>query len=526
MPQRPANAVTRLEEALGRLPARRRYALAAMLGGLGALSLSPHFLTPLLFVSFSGLVWLLERTPSLRRCLVIGWFFGLSYFAVGLSWIAESFYVDAERFGAFAIPAVTALSAFLALFPALACLGAGALREKGWRLLLAFAISWSAAEWLRGHLLTGFPWNLTGYAWGVTDETLQVAAFTGIYGLSLLTTIIAGLPALAFSNQPKQARARWTPVALAVVCIGALWSFGWFRLSAASPATDVPGVRLRIVQGNIPQSLKWKPAERERILKRYLSLSLQPAETPPTHIIWPETAVPYLLGEDAELRLLLARAAPEGGALLTGAVRRAPDFETAPSLRNSIVALNPAGIVVAAYDKVRLVPFGEYVPLRKLLPIPKLTEGSVEYSPGDGRNVLSIPGLPPLGALICYEAIFPGISWREGRPRWLLNVTNDGWFGLSSGPHQHFLAARVRSIEQGLPLVRAAYTGISAVVDAYGRVRSSLPLNSMGVLDAALPEALAEPTWYGRLGDWPFAFAMSFLFSVSMWRPLVRTLPR
>ena len=484
-----------------------RCILAASFGGLGAFSLAPFFWTPLLFLAFTGLFWLVDRAPTWRGALLVGWLFGLGHFLIGLSWIAESFYVDAERFGVLAVPAVGGLSAFLALFPALACSAAKRVGATGWRLLLALAASWSAAEWLRGHVLTGFPWNLIGYAWGVTDETLQAASIFGIYGLGFVTVMLGTLPGLALSVIAERGTRRWAPLVISTIGVLALWGFGAMRLAGPMPV-DVPGIRLRIVQASIPQAMKWDPAESERILARYIALSTQPASAAPTHIIWPETAVPYFIAEDASVRNAMATVVPPEGALLTGAVRRTADFERDPALLNSLVALSASGDIVAAYDKIRLVPFGEYMPLRQILPLQKLTEGSIEYVPGDARTVLAVPGLPPVGPMICYEAIFPNAARQEGRPRWLLNVTNDAWFGTSSGPYQHFLAARVRAIELGLPLVRAANTGISAVTDAHGRVRSLLPLNAVGVIDASLPAAMEGETFYSLFGDAPFALAV------------------
>ena len=484
-----------------------RCVLAASLGGFAALSLAPFFLTPLLFVAFAGLFRLVDQTRTWRGALLAGWLFGLAHFLVGLSWIAESFYVDAEQFGALAIPAVAALSAFLAFFPAAACGVAKSISVTGWRLLLAFAVSWTAAEWLRGHVLTGFPWNLIGYAWGVADEPLQAASVIGIYGLSFLTVLLAAAPGLCLREAAPPGLRRWAPLVIAAVGVLALWGFGAVRL-AGPTAADVPGVRLRIVQASIPQTMKWDPRESQSILDHYLALSARPAPVQPTHIIWPETAVPYLIAEDASIRNAMAAVVPSGGALLSGAVRRVADFEERPALLNSLLALDPSGDIISAYDKVRLAPFGEYTPLRQVLPLQKLTEGSSDYVPGDARTVLAVPGLPPAGPMICYEAIFPSAAWRGGQPQWLLNVTNDAWFGTSSGPYQHFLAARVRAIEEGLPLVRAANTGISAVTDAYGRIRHSLPLGTVGIIAAALPAALGGQTLYAFFGDAPLALTM------------------
>ncbi len=487
-----------------------RCALAASLGGLGALSLAPFHWTPLLFV-FTGLFWLIDGARSWRDASLLGWLFGLGHFAVGLSWIAESFQVDAERFGGLAVPAISGLVSFLALFPALACGVAKAAGSRGWTLLLALAASWSAAEWLRGHVLTGFPWNLIGYAWGVADETLQAASVVGIYGLGFLTIVLAALPGLMIGSfaraSPRASLRRCMPLAVSAAGVLALWGFGAVRLAGPMPA-DVPDSRLRIVQASIPQTMKWNPGESERILSRYLALSTLPSSGRLTHIIWPETAVPYLIAEIAETRKTIAAVVPPGGALLTGTVRRTVDFEEYPALLNSLVSLNDSGEIVAAYDKVRLVPFGEYMPLGRLLSIKKLTQGSIDYVPGDARIVFAVHDLPPVVPMICYEAIFPSVGWQGRRPQWILNVTNDAWFGTSSGPYQHFLAARVRAIEDGLPLVRAANTGISAVTDAYGRTRTSLPLNTVGIIDTSLPAALEGKTYYASFGNVPFGLAL------------------
>lgn len=483
-----------------------RCALAAGLGGLGALSLAPFHWTPLLFV-FTGLFWLIDGARSWRDASLLGWLFGLGHFAVGLSWIAESFQVDAERFGALAVPAVSGLVSFLALFPALACGFAKAAGRSGWTLLLALATSWSAAEWLRGHVLTGFPWNLVGYAWGVADETLQAASVFGIYGLGFLTIVLAASPGLMIGSFARARLRRWIPLAVSIAGVLALWGFGAVRLAGPMPE-DVPDSRLRIVQASIPQTMKWDLGESERILSRYMALSTLPSSAGFTHIIWPETAVPYLIAEVAEARNAIASVVPPGGALLTGTIRRTADFEENPALLNSLVSLNDSGEIVAAYDKVRLVPFGEYMPLGRILPIKKLTKGSIDYVPGDARTVFAVRDLPPVAPMICYEAIFPGAGWQGRRPQWILNVTNDAWFGTSSGPYQHFLAARVRAIEEGLPLVRAANTGISAVTDAYGRIRTSLPLNTVGIIDTSLPQALDGGTYYASFGNVPFGLAL------------------
>lgn len=489
-----------------------RGASALGLGSLTPLAFAPLHLLPALFIGFSGLFLLLGRTPSIRGAFLLGWLFGLGSFVVGLSWITEAFAVDAERFGALAWPALGALAGGLALFPALA-LGAArgvAGQAGGGRLLLAFAACWSAGEWLRGTVLTGFPWNLAGHAWGFADAPLQLAALVGIHGLGLATILVATLPALAVSAR------RLPPLLAAVIGVASLWGFGALRLGQPLPP-DLPDVRLRLVQPDVAQSLKWAPAERARILGDLLALS-RAADTAatPTHVIWPEAAVPYLLAEDAAARAALATAVPRGGALITGAVRRAPDFPIRPAMRNSVLVLDEAGTIIGdGYDKIRLVPFGEYVPHREWMPgMPKLTDGAVDFSPGPPLVALPVPGLPPALALICYEAIFPSrLTTAVPPPGWLLTVTNDAWFGTSAGPHQHALAARLRSVELGLPMVRVANGGISFVTDAFGRERARLPLGTRGVLDSPLPAALPGGTPYGRFGDVPLLAALAILLT-------------
>lgn len=480
----------------------RRYGLAFLLGALAALALPPFNAVPVLLVSFPLLVWLLDGARSGRACFATGWWFGFGHHLAGLYWISNALLVDAASF-AWLIPFVACgLPAVLALFVgAVAWLfrragGAGAGR------ILLFAALWTAGEWLRGHLFTGFPWNLLGYVWTASDAMLQAAALFGIYGLSLLTVLAAASPAaLAPPAQAARRPAVLWPVALGAALLLAVGVGGGLRLAGAE-AGVVDGVRLRIVQANIPQRLKWEPEQRLDIFRRHLELSAQPSpQGPPTHVIWPETAVPFLLADEPAALRAAARVVPPGGALLTGAPRAERGADGELRLWNSLLAVDDAGAVVAVFDKFHLVPFGEYVPFRDWLDIAKITPGAIDFTPGPGPRTLRLPHLPPFSPLICYEVIFPGaVVAPDDRPRWILNVTNDGWYGRSTGPYQHLAIARVRAVEEGLPLVRAANTGISAVVDAYGRVRARLGLDERGVIDADLPAAL-PPTPYARHGD-------------------------
>jgi apolipoprotein N-acyltransferase len=486
--------------------ARHRPRLSAFgLGAVVALALPPFNLWPCL-LGFAGLLDLLRRAEDRRQAFVLGWCFGFGHCLVGLYWIAIAFFADAERFGLLAVPAVLLLCAGLAFYPALAALLVSLYRwRSGSAAALALALAWLLTEWLRGHLFGGFPWNLIGYAFAGSGGLSQLAAVTGIWGLSLLAVAVGALPVTLLE---PGARARWQPTVAAGLALAVVWLGGTLRLPDA-PTAPVAGVRLRLVQGDIAQTLKWQPEQRARWFQRYLELSARPADHIKA-IIWPESATPYPLDQEPEARRLIARVVPPGGLLLTGSARF--DLESEPPRAwNSLFALDDTGRILAVYDKHDLVPFGEFLPFRTLLGrlgLEKLTQGSIDFQPGPGRETLTLPGLPPFSPLICYEAIFPGrVVDPHARPDWLLNVTNDAWFGRSSGPYQHFAMARFRAIEEGLPLVRAANTGISAVVDPFGRIQARLDLDVTGVLDAALPAPLAEPPPFARLGLWPVVVA-------------------
>lgn len=489
--------------------------LALGLGAIQPLAVAPLHVVVALPIAFGGLFLLLERVRSLRGAFTLGWLFGVSSFLVGLSWITEAFAVDATRYGSLAWPAVLLLASGLALFPALSLFTARVLAgDRGGACLAAGLVAaWSAGEWLRGSILTGFPWNVSGYAWGVSNEFLQVTALVGIYGAGLFATTVAVLPALAYAHR------RIWPAVLALSVLACVWSFGALRLTEPLP-DEVVGARLRIVQPNVPQNLKWAEVERDTILARLLTFSVQVAEngSRPTHIVWPESAVPYLISEAPAVRLRIASALSHDTTLLTGAVRRTFGQDSKLALLNSIVALDTTGEITSTYDKVRLVPFGEYRPFRSVLAaLPKLTIGDVDFLPGAQRLPLPVQGLPPAWPMICYEAIFPSRTPTGAlAPGWILNVTNDAWFGTSWGPYQHALSARVRSIELGLPLVRAANSGISFVTDAYGRELARIPLSEAGVLDVTLPGAIEGTTTYARWGELPLALALMLLVATAI----------
>jgi apolipoprotein N-acyltransferase len=493
-------AATRVSAAgrwLSRLRDHSRVA-ALVLGALAALTLPPFHLYPLL-LAFAGLLDLLRQAERRGAAFVLGWCFGFAHFLVGLYWIGIAFFTDAERFGALAAPAVLLLCAYLACYPALA---AWLTVLHRWRSPMAsalvLALAWTAGEIARGILFGGFPWNLIGYAFAQSTAISQLAALTGIHGLSLLAVALGALPVVWL--EPGE-RARWQPLAAGGLILVAIWAGGALRLADAVPA-PIDGVRLRLVQANIAQQDKWLPEGRARAFERHLALSVADAR-PVSHIIWPESAASYPLDQDAVARQMIAKVVPPGGLLLTGGERF--DVSSTPPLAwNTLFAIDRDGAVVARYDKRDLVPFGEFLPLRDLLSrvgLAKLTHGSIDFQPGPGRQTITLPGLPPFSPLICYEAIFPGsVVDPDVRPDWLLNVTNDAWFGRSSGPYQHLAMARLRAIEEGLPLVRSANSGISAMVDPWGRIQAQLGLGETGVLDSSLPQPLPQPTPFARAG--------------------------
>ena len=488
-----------------------RLVVAFAVGGLAVLTLPPFSIIPLAPIAYSAILLLLQSLSASRAALV-GWAFGLGQYGFGLSWIAQSFYVDAERFGALAIPAVAGLSAGLAIFPALAAaLYSGIARRSadgGVTASLLFATCWTAAEWLRGHILTGFPWNLTGYALVEFATLRQLAAWIGSYGLTYLTVFVATLPAAVLLAEGRQ---RWRIVLLGFAIIAAALTAGAVRLHME--ASQSLGIGLRIVQGNIPQEEKWAPENREATLAHYLDLSTRPG--PVDILLWPETAFPGFLDEDAEARARIAAAIPDDGLLLTGVPDR---VSTSNGTRffNTVQAYDHTGEILAGYAKHHLVPFGEYVPFRGWLPIERLTVGLGDFTPGPGPRTLALPGAPLVAVAICYEIIFPGQVVDDlFRPNWILNATNDAWFGTSIGPEQHLASARMRAVEEGLPVVRAANTGISAIIDANGNLIARLDTGETGVIDAPLPSA-RPPTPYARFGDWILLALMLVCWIVKM----------
>jgi len=519
-------SIAALAERLRGLLGWRRHLAAVCAGALSALAMAPFYVWPVLWLTLPAVVWLIDgatwRAPShgtrgrrLSRPVVaaagIGWWWGFGYFLAGLYWIGAAFLVEAEQFAALMPLAVLTMPAGLALFYAAATALAARFWGTGpWRVL-ALALALSGAEWLRGHVLSGFPWNTLGYALTWPLPLMQSVAVLGIYGLTLLAVLVFALPAVLWSApvlQPRRARA--VALAVAVLPLAMLAAFGWVRLALTS-ADTVPGVKIRIVQPSVPQREKWRPEHQARFFKDHLDLSgtdpqgKSDALAGVTHVVWPEAAMPFPALDTPEALAAIGDLLPEGTVLIAGSIRVERTASGRPSrFFNSLLVLARRGLLLVFYDKIYLVPFGEYLPLRGVLGAIGLREvaskGGFDSGPAP-RPLLTVPGLPAVVPLICYEAVFPGaIVQGVQRPAAIVNLTNDGWFGDTTGPHQHFHQARVRAVEEGLPLIRAANNGVSAAFDPYGRVLGRLGLNVRGVIDVPLPAAVAPPP-YARLGD-------------------------
>lgn len=500
-------ALQRRVAALGRWRARL---LALVLGGVSILAMPPLYQVYLLAPALSGLLWLAAAAPTRWQAFAVGWWFGAGFFGASLYWVSFALLVEADKF-AWLIPiAILGFGFGLGLFSALAALAVrltpGNLSAK----VLVLAGTWALLEWLRAWIFTGLPWNPVGSIWAFSDAMIQGAAQVGVFGLSLVTVWAAAAVGAVADDGAHLRRAPRFVSGLAFLALVLFWGAGQQRLDAAADE-DVPNVRLRLVQPNIPQAEKWRPELRQRNMAMQLDFSAAPphaGEPAPTHVIWAETSAPFFLANHEPWRKRVAAVTPPGGVTILGAPRLLsdPSREAAPNapfkVANALLAVDGQGDVVASYDKFHLVPFGEYVPLSDWLPLDKITQGAGAFTPGPGPVTLTLPGLPPLSPLICYEVIFPHeVTDPAHRPQWLLNLTNDAWYGKTAGPHQHFVSARLRAAEEGLPAVRVAFTGISGIIDAYGRVRAQRALGEKGFVDGNLPKALETPGLYARFGN-------------------------
>ena len=469
--------------------------LAALLAGAATgLGQAPFSWIMLALIGLAAGFTLFQATQTPRQAAAVGWAFGVGYFALTLSWIVEPFLIDIARHGWMAPFALIGMAAGMALFWGAAFGLAKWLQPAGGQGI-ALVIFWTLAEVARTYVLTGFPWGLLSYIWLDTGLD-QMAAYLGPHGLTLLT--LAGIWALlaAFNHQK---RLILLPLVI-LPFVGMIW-FGLAQ-AALGPASAEDRPVVRLIQPNAPQHQKWDPEMIPMFFGRSLEFtSAAPHGDAPDVIIWPETSVPYLLN-NAQSALDRISQATGGIPVVLGIQRR-----NAGLYHNSLVVLGPDGQITDTYDKSHLVPFGEYMPggaLASALNLKGLAaKEGYGFGAGAGLRLIEIAGLGRAIPLICYEAIFPHeVGGLDQRADWLLQITNDAWFGNLTGPQQHLAQARFRAIEQGLPMVRAANTGISAMIDGRGQIVASLGLGVAGFLDVALPPPLPE-TIYARSGDWP-----------------------
>lgn len=501
----------------------KRAMIALVAGALSALAMAPFNAWPVLFLTIPTAVWLIDgagagRLGGIPAAALTGWWFGFGYFLAGLYWVGYAFLVDAQTFAWLLPVAVMGLPAGLALFMAFGFALARLIWTPNAFRILSLACALTASEWLRGHILTGFPWNAFGYALTEPLALAQSASLVGLWGLTFIAVAVFASPAVLIDD-PHVTRRPWVPLVASLVVLAAMGGYGAVRL-ASRPTQFADKVKLRLMQPNLQQDVKFNYAAKQMVMDKYLSLSDR-ATGPQssgvrdsTILIWPESAFPFFLTREADAMAQIANLLPPGTVLVTGAIRP-PDQPAGTQITrayNSIYVIDHDGTILSMYDKLHLVPFGEYLPFQSAmekLGFVQITKVRGGFIPGDRRRTMAVPNAPRMLPLICYEAIFPGdIVPGDDRPGWIVNLTNDGWFGISTGPYQHLQQARLRAVEEGLPIVRSANTGISAVIDPFGRIVAQLGLGAEGVLDSALPKPTA-PTLFSRVRDMPVALAVA-----------------
>ncbi len=497
--------------------------LATLLGAGFTLGFPPFFWWPLSLISAGGLLYLLYHSTSWKNAFAIGWWWGFGHYVSGLYWIANALQVDAEQFAWLTPFALTLIPAAMALYPAMAAMLARQMAHPTKSLLYlgaCIAFCMTITELARAFLPPYFPWLSAGVLWTASLPMLQHAAALGTYGLTLLFWLLVALCTYATTQYiAKSYRKSLICVAIILCTTTFAYITGHARIEEAK---QTPGQHhIRLVQPSIPQKLKWDPRALQANFLLHLELSYANAQHPTDHspdaIIWSEAAIPFYLEEDPAARRAMTQGLHSQAHIITGSTIRTQHPLASTQYYNGMQVLNASGTIKGQYAKHQLVPFGEFIPLRNFFPfIQKITPGAVDFSEGPGPQTITLPNLPPFSPLICYESIFSSnVLDRTNPPDWLLNLTNDAWFGNSIGPHQHFHTARMRAVEEGMPLVRVAGGGISAVVDSYGRIQTMLGLHEVGTLNTTLPEKIHEKEgWfalYRKYSIMPALYALLLL---------------
>lgn len=485
---------------------QNRKKIALLLGLVAATGFAPLYFVPLTLVSFALVLKLTDMSVNCRQALAIGYWFGFGLFAAGFYWVGNALLVDVDTFGWLYPLTLFAAGAFFGLY-VVPSFFVWHQAQTLFKKIIGFAASWVLMEWFRAFFLTGFPWNLLGSVWVFDPIFIQTASIWGTYGLSFLTVLMATGLYLCFCRRFKSG------LLLMLLIVSGMYFFGFWRLSHADVQNSDTTVRL--VQPSIPQQMKWNWEAAEENLKQYIELSREKSSADVDFVVWGETAVPFDLDREPYYKEAVSFAAPENGYLITGLIR----FDGQEAF-NSLYVLDSKGKTHGFYDKNHLVPFGEYIPLREYFPawIRPVANNISDLGVGEKYKNITLEGFPPFGALICYEIIFPDeVINRLKKPSWVVVLSNDGWYGNSSGPYQHLAAVQLRAVEEGITIVRSANTGISAVVDCYGKILGFISLGARGYLDVNLPAVLAVNTPYGNgIRVWLLVF-LAFLLGSSLY---------
>lgn len=489
---------------------KKTYAFLA--GMLCVAGLPPYYVLMAPIVGFCSLMLILNGAKSKKEAFAAGYWFGFGFFSFGLSWIGNAVLIEPERTGWLFPIILLSSGGFFGLFAAFPAMFTW-FAKSIWRKIFVFAAMWTVFEWIRGFFLSGFPWNPVGSMFAFCSQLIQSAAIIGTFGLSFVAVLFFCLPAAGIIKRGKQAAEALILMAL-VFFVNA--EYGVLRLKYADNGNS--DTKIRIVQPAIPQVLKWEKSALGENFAQYAAMSAQSGIDDIDFVIWGETASPY---NPRFMPLYLQKfvtAVPNDGYLLFGAV----DYEFVDGdyrPKNSMLVMNKDGDIVDSYDKSHLVPFGEYIPFRKYLPdfVQPVAKIIGDFKAGDAHKVISLKDKPSLGALICYEVIFPAdVVDENNRPQWIAVLTNDGWYGDSMGPYQHLVSAQMRAIEEGLPIVRSANSGISAIIDAYGQITEQLGLQKRGVVDGLLPKPLSRPTIYSKIHNLPIAALCLLIAAISI----------